>query len=684
MGAMTLRRKRYRFDHRLFRAPRCTLTRVAIGILCVELLLPMVALASDLGNRLSYLGEDANPYAVSRQTAKLVTPQWIGQSGVDAVLVLAIDDMTDPRRYEEFLRPILTRLKRIDGRAPVSIMTQSVDPRAPQLQQWLREGLSIEAHTIDHPCPCLQKGKLSAAKETYDRCIDHLAQIPNMRAVAFRMPCCDSMNSVSPRFFTQLFNKTTPGGNFLRIDSSVFLLLTANDPSLPRELVIDEDGREKFRKYIPSDRLMINTIEDYPYPYTVGHQCWEIPCLMPSDWDAQHLHGKCNPRTVTDLKAAIDALVIKRGIAALCFHPHEWIRNDQLVELIDHVVVQHGKRVQFLTFPEVQARLEKNLLGGHSLRATDGSDQGVRLVDVNNDGYMDALIGNPTVQQTRVWSPSTGHWSVTSLPVAMVTDDGPRRGADAGVKFGVLHRDGRASLVVHNDAVAGMWHFDGRRWVAVADGLTGLQLDGPVRTQTNGRARGALLRDLDRDGMCELIVGNPGQQGVFAWRQDHWQLLPFQLPAEMTIVDAEGRDAGLRLIDFDEDGRDDIILSNPQRYAAYAFASMADGWSRKMFDAPRRGPTAKDPQRKPPATAPVTADEATATATGSAATRRELPLIVRADGTSNGAWFSYRHMWVQNEDTGGALPDHIERRSFTRDFLATEKEPPPSSPQSGR
>ena len=32
--------------------------------------------------------------------------------------------------------------------------------------------------------------------------------------------------------------------------------------------------------------------------------------------------------------------------------------------------------------------------------------------------------------------------------------------------------------------------------------------------------------------------------------------------------------------------------------------------------------------------------------------REEIPMIVRADGTNNGAWFKYGHLWLQNEDTG--------------------------------
>src|SRR5438876_9774772 len=103
------------------------------------------------GNRLTYLDED-DPFYVHRGFPKLTTPQWVGEPGVEAVVVLAIDDMREPERYETFLRPILRRLQQIDGRAPLSIMTCQVDPQHPRLQQWLKEGVSLEVHTIDHPC----------------------------------------------------------------------------------------------------------------------------------------------------------------------------------------------------------------------------------------------------------------------------------------------------------------------------------------------------------------------------------------------------------------------------------------------------------------------------------------------------------------------------------------------------
>ena len=49
----------------------------------------------------------------------------------DPVIVLSVDDLSDIAKYETFLRPILQRLKRIDGHAPVSLMTTRIDPQDP-------------------------------------------------------------------------------------------------------------------------------------------------------------------------------------------------------------------------------------------------------------------------------------------------------------------------------------------------------------------------------------------------------------------------------------------------------------------------------------------------------------------------------------------------------------------------
>jgi putative membrane-bound dehydrogenase-like protein len=605
-------------------------------------------LAAD-ANRLTYL-DSADPFYVSRDFPKLTTPRWVGEPGVEAVVILAIDDMKGHEKWEAYLRPILERLKKIDGRAPVSIMTTKIQPDEPHLQRWLKEGVSIETHTVEHPCPLLAGGDLAKAKSSYDRCVDEMANIPRSRPVAFRTPCCDSLNTVSPRFFAEIFNRKTPGGNFLAIDSSVFQFFTPNDPALPRELVYGADGRDRFQKYAPADRAFVNRVDDYPYPYVIGRLCWEFPCIAPSDWSAQHAQGEAKPQTLADMQAGVDAAVAKQGVFTMVFHPYTWIRNDQIVALIDHAIAKHGRKVKFLNFPEALARLEKNVLGGQALRAADGGDNGARLLDLNGDGYLDAVIGNGAARQTRIWNPQTSEWTVGPFPTQLVVADEKKLPIEAGARFGVV-RDAGPSVWIANEQVRGAWTFDGRSWNEDKALLDGLALgETPLRSAVNGQDRGLRLRDLDRDGVCELIVSNDKQQAIFGFDREKnaWKQLDVKLPAGAQIVDAQGRDAGLRFVDVDEDGYDDVVYSNERDYSLDLFRSLTAGWSRRVM---------ADKAGKPGALPPIT-----------------------RDGTNNGAWFANRAMWVQNENTD-KLKDLVDRRTFAE--LLKEVEPEGKSPLAG-
>src|ERR1700730_15261465 len=134
------------------------------------LLINVATVSAGDANRLTYLDE-LDPYYPHKNFPKLITPQWVGEEGVEAVVILAIDDMKQTKPYEALLRPILRRLQKIDGRAPVSIMSCVVDPKEEQLQTWLKEGLSIECHTFDHPCPFFAKG-FDKAEEAYEKGVD--------------------------------------------------------------------------------------------------------------------------------------------------------------------------------------------------------------------------------------------------------------------------------------------------------------------------------------------------------------------------------------------------------------------------------------------------------------------------------------------------------------------------------
>jgi putative membrane-bound dehydrogenase-like protein len=484
------------------------------------------------GNRLAYLDGPLDPYYPHTDFPKLITPQWVGEEGVECVVTLAIDDMRDPAKYEAFLRPILDRLKKIDGRAPVSIMTCKVDPMDPQLQAWLKEGLSIECHTIDHPCPLLKDGDFAKAKETYEKCVDLMNQIPGSKPVAFRMPCCDSLNTPSPRFWAEIFNKTTPEGNFLQIDSSVFNVISGKDESLPKEIRFLPDGSERFRRYIPFKNF-VNTIEDYPYPYVIGRMCWEFPCVVPSDWSAQHVQMPNNPDTVRDWKLALDACVLKQGVFNLVFHPHGWIRAEQIVELIDHAVEKHGKKVKFLTFRECAERLNKSLTAIR--KASEPSDT-ASLFDQNNDGFMDVSFFGAFAKQSLhglLWNAESRTWE----------------------KQVVNGRNGRVLLLNFSD----------------------------TKSLMNAR-------DIDGDGVMENLIDEPcddGSKRLSVVRMKDSSQLLFKGPVGVRKESQNGRDDGLRLIDVNADGKLDCLFSNAERYSLHLFKDMKEGWSIKAIEGVR-------------------------------------------------------------------------------------------------
>ncbi|MBC8115180.1 MAG: hypothetical protein H7062_12420, partial [Candidatus Saccharimonas sp.] len=569
----------------------------------------VLVLAGD-GNRLSYLDSNEVWYP-HKDFPKLITPQWVGEEGVECVVTFAIDDMRDPAKYEAYLRPILQRLKQIDGRAPVSIMTCNVKPDDPQLQTWLQEGLSLECHTADHPCPILAGGDIKKSKATYDKCVDLMASIPNNKPVAFRTPCCDSLNTVSPRLFSEIINQTTPGGNFLQLDSSVFTLYTADDPSIPRELLTDPDGREKFRKYIPRKLArgnvvhdgFVNTIENYPYPYVIQRMCWEFPCMVPSDWSANHLHKPNNPDTVRDLKAALDITVLKQGVFNLVFHPHGWIKSEQVIELIDHAVAKHGKKVKFLNFRECVERLNKNLLAGDPLRNRLGRNIKTFMIDVNRDGYIDIASASANGARVRLWDHASSSWkggdskqvSLAGLMIEEVFDDSfaPPLPPDikevvpnlkAGLRYLDLNEDGNLDVVFSSHKQFGCWLWDpiNGKWsielLNVKRGEKPAALELPPIVREDGSDNGFFVRDRHLCWINEDTDGLPD----FIMRVAFDKLLGDRLP------DAKSPEAAKQSMRVAPGYRVDLVAHEPLTMDPVAFDWGPDGklWVAEMADYP--------------------------------------------------------------------------------------------------
>ncbi len=588
------------------------------------------------GNRFWYLSEPFNPYYPHTAFPRLTTPQWIGESGVRAAIFLTIDDLRSDRNsavYEAFLRPILEELKSAQGKAAVTLMANSVAKNDPLVERWLKDGAAIGTHTVDHPCPLLRKSNFESAKSTYDRAIDEISEALGTQAPrAYRMPCCDSINSMSPRFFAQIFHATTPQGRFLEADSSIFHVATAADSEIAGDFAASGQGPLRLARYLPADRDFVNFVENYPYPWVVGWGCWEIPMTLPDDWVAFHFHNQpFVSESLEDMKFALDVAVRKQGVYVPTFHPGWWIRNDQVVELIRYASQKYGSEIRFLTLTEAVERLNTQLTKNVRLRNAAGSDQGVRLLDLNQDRFLDLVISNESLQITRMWDSSRHIWNETAFPVPLVVNANHDQTIPTGVQFGVWGSDGKPCVLLRNEQAAGLWVFDGTTWQNVPNGLDGLRFPGDgnaVFTSRQGADQGVRLLDVNGDGSCELLVANPAQRGVFAWDNDHWRLTELEIPAPAAFVDAQGRDAGLRFALLNDDDFPDIVFSG----ASQSFVALADasgrGW-KVVMPSPCCGE------------------------------RPELPPFVRPDGTQNGAWIRGYRLILQNEETGGSHPNHI-------------------------
>lgn len=116
---------------------------------------------------------------------------------------------------------------------------------------------------------------------------------------------------------------------------------------------------------------------------------------------------------------------------------------------------------------------------------------------------------------------------------------------------------------------------------------------------------GTLLHDFDRDGAEEKLISGSGRNEIQRWvpATKTWEKVDYSLPPEIELVDDSSRDAGLRFVDLNGDGFDDILFSNSQRYSIHLWTKMVRpelGWLRGWSQFVRAGPRTGAKNEPPP------------------------------------------------------------------------------------
>jgi putative membrane-bound dehydrogenase-like protein len=255
-----------------------------------------------------------------------------------------------------------------------------------------------------------------------------------------------------------------------------------------------------------------------------------------------------------------------------------------------------------------------------------------------------------------VWDPANNTWKTAEFPVRFVQVDQNDRHHDAQARFGIVQPNGFATVAVSTSSTRRAWDFDGERWQPNLP-LRKLFTEHIERASSGelGVDHGLRFRDIDGDGVCEIVVADPKQRSV--WRFDRganeWRDSGWSLPTELVVANLRGKDAGTRFVDINDDGGLDLVVSNEKHCGVWLFDTPETGWSKNVFQHKRDQPQA---------------DEA-------------LPAIT-IDGSDQG-WAARdgEMIWI-NERTDQS-PDLMERRRLVDLAVAEGKLPEPRSPQAG-
>jgi RHS repeat-associated protein len=212
-----------------------------------------------------------------------------------------------------------------------------------------------------------------------------------------------------------------------------------------------------------------------------------------------------------------------------------------------------------------------------------GRDAGMRQVDLNGDGLLDIIQSTllSDVSVPAAWINGGSNWKPSSnfIPPQMITD---HLGRDAGMRLVDINGDGLMDIIQSSTLAGagqpGAWINTGTGWQSAPAGFIPPQ----KITDHLGRDAGVRLIDLNGDGLLDMVqhttLGGVTTAGAWINNRSGWQPANGFTPPQ-PVTDHLGRDAGMRLIDLDGDGLQDMIQSTHLPVGASgAWINTGSGW----------------------------------------------------------------------------------------------------------
>ncbi|MDP3698184.1 MAG: FG-GAP-like repeat-containing protein [Nanoarchaeota archaeon] len=199
-------------------------------------------------------------------------------------------------------------------------------------------------------------------------------------------------------------------------------------------------------------------------------------------------------------------------------------------------------------------------------------DTGARMVDVNNDGFVDIAYGNTTTQEKKVYlNDKISGFNLSSwvLPHYFIHSDG----TDNGVRFVDVNNDGYTDLLRARDGTRQLYLNNGTAWNLTSSWTI------PVDFWNSGEGQGILISDVNNDGYQDILQSNSqNNRHVYlhnrssSWKED----TSWYIPVNFTAASA---DTGVRLIDVNGDGLPDILHSDLGKAFKKTYLHNGSGWT---------------------------------------------------------------------------------------------------------
>ncbi|PIN80432.1 hypothetical protein COV16_00915, partial [Candidatus Woesearchaeota archaeon CG10_big_fil_rev_8_21_14_0_10_34_8] len=204
-----------------------------------------------------------------------------------------------------------------------------------------------------------------------------------------------------------------------------------------------------------------------------------------------------------------------------------------------------------------------------------GKDLGVRMFDVNGDGWIDLIktttteqaifLNNGSLTPATVWS-NASSW-VMPQNAAFVDSVTAQ---DKGVRIVDVNADGYADALQGNATNVKTWLNDGRgQWMQ--DPLWNIPA-GAIFINSTVDEQGIRIADANGDGLPDLVMGFASTKQTWLNNASGWQLNDsWALPAVsyVTFVTSAGKNKGLRIVDVNGDELPDLLYYDLTYNGAY-------------------------------------------------------------------------------------------------------------------